>query len=282
VRQICCAAILIATLSVPVMGQVDDARLPGGVRPGSAPSVFATGLVSSGAQEYGLTVTEDWSEIYFTRLTGEESVIMVTRRSGNTWSPAEPAPFSGEHDDSHPWLAPDGDRLTFMSRRPRPGLYQALNTWFVERTSAGWTDPASLGSPVSDQTVHAPSVSANGTIYATGLTRLRRVDGAYLPVERLTPDIKGKQPTVAPDESFIVFSARREGGRGNDLYVVFRNPDGSWAGPVGLGDAVNTSVNESSPTLSADGRFLFFSRNEDIWWVDAAVIEAVRPDDLKE
>lgn len=251
--------------------------LPGGVRPGVAPSVFAPGLVSSGAQEYGVTVTRDWDEIYFTRLTGEESVIMVTRRAGDTWSPASPAPFSGQYDDSHPWLAPGGERISFMSRRPLPGASQALNTWFVERSADGWSAPSSHGSPVADQTVHAPTVSANGTIYATGLMRLRNVDGEYSSAERLSPDVKGKQPSVAPDESFIVFSARREGGRGNDLYVVFQNTDGSWTAPAGLGDAVNTSVNESSPTLSADGRFLFFSRNEDIWWVDASVIETARP-----
>jgi hypothetical protein len=54
---------------------------------------------------------------------------------------------------------------------------------------------------------------------------------------------------------------------GNDLYVVVRKSDGSWTTPVSLGPAVNTRHIESSPTLSSDGRFLFVSRQGEVWWV---------------
>lgn len=262
---------------VPPSGvaQIGDAMLPGGEPPGMTAIVFAPGLVSSSAREYGVAVTEDWSEIYFTRLSGEQSVIMKARRSGVTWSSPAPASFSGQHNDSHPWLAPDGQRLYFVSRRPSPGARQALNLWLVERAAEVWTEPRSLGSPVADQTVHAPSVSESGTIYATGLIRLRLVGGQHLPAESLTPDINGSHPAVASDEAFLVFSARRGDGFGSsDLYVVFRQPDGSWTDPVNLGPSVNTDSAESSPTLSSDGRFLFFSRQENIWWADAAVVVA--------
>ena len=256
--------------------------LPGGSPPGTPASVFAPGLVSDTEQEYGVAVTEDWSEIYFTRLSGEQSVIMKTRRTGATWSLPIPASFSGQHNDSHPWLVPAGDKLYFVSRRPCPGAQQALNVWVVERSAEGWTAPRSLGSPVTDQTVHAPSVSESGAIYATGLMRLRHSGGQYLAAEPLTPDVDGSHPAVAPDESFVVFSARRAGALGGtDLYVVFQQPDDSWTDPANLGPNVNTDRAESSPTLSSDGRFLFFSRQEDIWWVDAAVIDAVRPDRVR-
>jgi len=95
--------------------------------------------------------------------------------------------------------------------------------------------------------------------------------------EPLTPDIQGRNPAISPDEDFLVFSARRsEGYGGDDLYVVFRQPDGTWGDPRNLGPAVNTEHVEGSPTLSSDGRVLFFSRLADIWWVDAAVIDAGR------
>jgi hypothetical protein len=234
-------------------------------------------LVSSAAQEYGLSVNEDWTEVYFTRLSDERSVIMTIRRTGDTWSSATPASFSGQYIDAHPWMVPGGDRIYFVSRRPCPGAQQALNVWLVERSATGWTVPRSLGSPVTDQTVHAASVGMSGAIYASGLIQLRRVGDKYLAAEPLTPDIKGSHPAVSPDESFLIFSARRAGGfGGNDLYVIFRQPDGSWGDPRNLGSGVNTEHVESSPTLSLDGRYLFFSRQEDIWWVDTAVIVAVR------
>jgi len=254
-----------------------DARLPGGVPPGLEAAVFAPGLVSSAAHEFGFTVNQDWSEFYFTRLSGGQSVILTSRRTGETWSPATPAPFSGQYVDEHPWMVPGGDRLYFVSRRPCPGAQQALNVWLVERAAGGWTAPRSLGSPVTDQTVHAPSLGASGTMYASGLIQLRQAGGRYLPAERLTPDVSGSTPAVSPDEDFLVYGAQRSDGfGGHDLYVVFRQPDGSWGDPRNLGSTVNTEHVESSPTLSSDGRFLFFSRRQDIWWVDAAVIDAVR------
>jgi hypothetical protein len=269
---------MMVALPLATAAQIPDASLPGGEPAGTTASMFAPGLVSSAAQEYGIAVSKDWSEIYFTRLTGEHSVIMMIHRSGDAWSPATPAPFSGQYDDSHPWLAAGGDTLYFVSRRPSAGAHQELNVWFVERSGDGWAAPASLGSPVTDQTVHAPSVSAVGTIYATGLIQLRVVGERYLPAERLTPDIEGSHPAIASDESFLVFSARRRDGfGGKDLYVIFRDSDSSWTTPVNLGTAVNTHSGESSPTLSSDGRFLFFSRQGSIWWVDATVIAAGRP-----
>lgn len=271
----CTVVALLAPL--PSTAQVRDARLPGGARPGRAASVFAPGLVSGTAHEYGLTVDRDWSEIYFTRLSGGRNVILTSRRTGATWAPAVPASFSGTYIDGHPWLAPDGERLYFVSRRPCPGARQALNVWVVERSEGGWTAPRSLGRPFTDQTVHAPSVGESGTIYATGLMRFRYVGGRYLPAEPLSPATNGTAPAVSPDESFLVFSARRPGGfGGTDLYVVFRRPDGSWGDPRNLGPGVNTAHVEGSPTLSPDGRVLFFSRQQNIWWVDAAVIEAAR------
>ena len=260
-----------------VLGQVPDAWLPGGTPPRDTAVPFAPGLVSAEGEEYGVAVTEDWTEIYFTRLTGQRSTIMRSRRVGTEWMPAEGVSFSGTYNDSHPSLADGGKRLYFVSLRPCPGARQALNVWVVERSGVDWTSPRPLGPPATTQTVHAPSVSRDGTIYATGLIRLRPTRSGYLPVEELTPPVHGSHPAVAPDQSFLVFAARRQGGLGGtDLYVIFRRADGSWTDPTSLGSSVNTPHVESSPTLSSDGRFLFFSRRGDVWWVSASVIEAAR------
>jgi hypothetical protein len=69
---------------------------------------------------------------------------------------------------------------------------------------------------------------------------------------------------------------------GSDLYVAFRLPDGSWAQPRHLGAEVNSEFDETCPSLSADGRYLFFSRYDepdevsDIYWIDSTVIDAAR------
>ncbi len=259
--------------------QSTETIFPGGTGPGKTATLFAAGLVSTSAEEYGVAVNSDWSEIYFTRVNGEQSSIMMTVRTGDSWSMPKPASFSGNGNDSHPWLSADGDKLFFVSRRPCRGASQGLNVWVADRTADGWSSAASLGSPVTDQTVHAPSISNNGTIYATGLKRLRHVNGKYLPVEQLTPAVKGSHPAVSADESFVIFAARRKDRLGgSDLYVIFRMPDDSWTEPRNLGKAVNSTAAETSVTLSSDGKVLFFSRNDDAWWVDAAIIETLRPE----
>jgi hypothetical protein len=246
--------------------------------PGTTAVVFLPGIVSGPAQEYGLTVTEDWSEIYFTRDEGGRPTIMkMTCTSEGLHLPVA-APFSGRYIDGHPCLLPDGQRMVFVSRRPCPGAGQALNPWIVERTESGWSAPQSLGRPIIDQTVHAPSFSSMGTIFASGIIRFERAKEGYLPAERLSPDIEGYAPAIARDESFLVFSVRRSDGfGGTDLYVAFAASEGSWGEPRNLGVGINTEHVEGSPTLSLDGRYLFFSRHEDIWWVSTKAIEKLRP-----
>jgi Tol biopolymer transport system component len=45
---------------------------------------------------------------------------------------------------------------------------------------------------------------------------------------------------------------------------------------VALPAPVNTRESELCPTVSPDGRYLFFIRNGRVYWVDAAIIDAQR------
>ena len=102
------------------------------------------------------------------------------------------------------------------------------------------------------------------------------------------------EPAVPADERFMVFAG--SGGPGDrggfDLYVTFRSPSGAWSAPLNLGPGVNTAANEHFPSLSPDGRFLFFVSDRDpkggpvkadgtedpnIYWVSTEVIERLRP-----
>lgn len=143
--------------------------------------------------------------------------------------------------------------------------------------------------------------------------RARWLDGTYQEPERL-PDVVNAAPTqfnafIAPDESYlIVCSYGREDSLGGvDYYVVFRTPEDEWSGPFNLGDRINTAEGQEwSPYVSPDGKYLFFmssratienrysptrlrqsdlqrihrepmNGNSDIWWVDARIIEELRP-----
>jgi hypothetical protein len=297
-------------------------------RPGSVPEVFAPGIVSTGLAERDVAVTPDGMEMYFGVTLGRSgtTTIVGTRVVDGLWTRAEVVPWANDPGQMNlePHVSPDGSRLLFMSNRPRQGGEGAEveadeDIWAMDRVGEGWGEPYNLGPPVNTEGgEYFPSTTRDGTLYFTrrmpgerveAIYRARLVDGQYAEPERLPEEVNGS-PTqfnacVAPDESYvIVCGLGREDSVGSvDYYVSFRSEDGSWSGPINLGELVNTeSGEEYSPSITADGRILFFmaTRPElgeaeltmdrlqemsrrprgwtsDIYWVDASFIERLRP-----
>jgi hypothetical protein len=86
---------------------------------------------------------------------------------------------------------------------------------------------------------------------------------------------------VAPDESYVIVSTSREPGTGPaDLFLSSAGPGGTWTQLVRLGYGVSSpGSGENCQMLSPDGRYLFFTRDGDIYWIDAAVIEKTKAAD---
>jgi outer membrane protein OmpA-like peptidoglycan-associated protein len=67
---------------------------------------------------------------------------------------------------------------------------------------------------------------------------------------------------IAPDQSAFVFSAETYGTKGvEDIYVCTKTSSGGWSEPRNLGSIINTRFQELSPSLSDDGKTLYFSTN---------------------
>jgi hypothetical protein len=63
----------------------------------------------------------------------------------------------------------------------------------------------------------------------------------------------------------------------DDLFASYLLKDGTWSQAVRLFERADPREYESCPTVSPDGRFLFFGRDHDIYWVRAAIIEELSP-----
>jgi hypothetical protein len=129
------------------------------------------------------------------------------------------------------------------------------------------------------------SVSGSGDIYCHGEKGIgisKEENGRYQKPVILGEEINtghfDQHPFVSPNEDFFLFDSHRPGGFGDaDLYAAF--PRGRKKGyrVVNLGESINTPKAEFCPVLSPDGKFLFYTSGEDIYWVDAKVIEDLKP-----
>lgn len=89
-------------------------------------------------------------------------------------------------------------------------------------------------------------------------------DGAWQPAENAgrplnTYDNEGAQ-SISGNGRFMVFTAcgRKDGYGLCDLYFsVWEN--GGWTDPLNMGSAINSKHSEKQPSLSADGRFVYFT-----------------------
>lgn len=241
--------------------------------PGRTPELFAPGIVSTKADEYALEVSPSGMEILFSR---SGSLMLATRNNDGTWNKPSVAPFSGKYIDGESCFSPDGKRIYFCSRRPAPERALSRSVWISEKSNGMWGEAYCLDGLVHSRNIHAPTVAASGNIYDDGIVRFKYVNGEYLPADKI-PSLEGAFPFVAPDESYIIVARRDPGRRDSDLFVSFRDSSGAWTRGISLGNEINSSSHEGNSFVTADGKFLFFSRKLDVYWVDAKIIDDLRP-----
>jgi len=266
------------------------------------PKLFAPGFVSTDRRELNSVFTPDGNELYFAYSDGKGNyeIVVTRRKTDGRWSEPETASFSKEYSNVDLALSLDGKRVYFGSNRPRSGgetPEEGFGLWMAKRKGADWSEPVDLGDAInSGEHQIYPSVTRDGTIYfqarreggfgGSDIYRSRLVGGVYGTPENLGPAVNTEANEgdvfIAPDESYLVVSTYGRDdslGRG-DLYVSFRNDDGSWTPVKNMGKPINSEAIDFCPMLSPDGKYLFFSSaragTSDIYWVDSRVIEQMR------
>jgi len=263
---------------IHAQGEFPDLKGPylGQEPPGSTPKVFAPDIVSTEHFEAFGIFTPDLEEFYFIRGGGkyQESTLLVIQYKNNRWSESVVSPSVGE-----PFISPDGKTMYLGNR-------------YMERTNSGWSEVKSLGTPFEDIPIMRLTASAAGTYVfdereEIGTIRYSRlIDGKREEPKEFSKEINtGKwtaHPFVAPDESYLIWDSEREGGYGDsDLYISFRQENGSWGPAINMGEGINTEREDIYGSVTSDGKYLFFHTylgkgKANIYWVDAQVIENLR------
>jgi hypothetical protein len=256
------------------------------------PEIFAPGIVSSSdALEYGMAFTPDKKEFYFNR---SGVGVMVCTWTDTGWTAPVKAQFLEKYKGGAVHIMYDGKRL-LMNRFP--GVHELKEgelggIWSLQNNDVDWGNPKLL---IKDG-MRATS-TLDGIIYTTDISGRQEgkdegiiakyiyTDSGYRraanPDGGVNTDNSEAHPFIAMDESYIIFDATRPGGKGKgDLYICFRLADGTWSQACNSA-VLNTEDSDWCATISPDGKYLFFTRNGtgkgDIYWVDAKIIEELRP-----
>ena len=247
--------------------------------PDTTPKIFAPGVISStGAIVIALTFSPDGRELCYSLYGGPMARLMLSRLEKDGWTEPREASFSKGFHAQEPHIGPDGQRLYFGWEKPQPVTNSSnCAIWVVEKTAGGdWGEARYHGPGMS------VSVARNGNLYMTDIGRLAgggiivfpSTGGRYGSPRQL---IEGDHSCIAPDEGYILFDSERRGGQGGaDLWVSFRRPDGSWSGGLNLGNGVNTPADNWIPSISPDGKYIFYTTGEDVYWVSAKILDPLK------
>lgn len=250
--------------------------------PGLVAEPFAPGIISTDNWEVEGTFAPGLKEFYFTTSPDEPFRPMVIgfRQEGQVWKKYTEFKRRGELT-----FSPDGSRMHMAKG-------------YKDREGDGWSERKSLDAAFQEIQIMRLTASSKGT-YVLDEAGMPDGDGVIrysglIGGAREAPKSFGEEintgkwnahPFIAPDESYLIWDGEREGGYGDsDLYISFRQDDDTWGPAINMGDKINTPYWDAYASVTSDGKYILFNRamdednnNIDIYWIDARIIETLRP-----
>ena len=272
--------------------------------PGRIPDLFAPEYIRSEHRIHSSPAfSPKMNEVYWSvfprnsDIKHKDETILFSQKVENGWSSPKVATFSGEYTDGGPFFSADGRKLYFYSRRPlnnKTNVQTKGEIWYVEKIEEKWTEPRHIELDFAGEKLFF-SISNNNTIYFTSGHGYRGVgtgsvdiyyasfiNDSYTKPEKLPDEINSKQfvesdPLISPDEMYIIFfSLERPGNIGQyDLFISYSLKENRWAKPVNLGEDINKGYSRF-PRFSPDGKYLFFVRQDGVYWVDSSIIQGIK------
>lgn len=196
-----------------------------------------------------------------------------------------PIDVNTDYDEFAPVPLKGSMQLVYTSSASTPFSGSGTqNIWNADRISSGWGnirpagDSLGFGSQTGSATLTPDGnfmifasyeweddIESNRSIGRTDLYSAERVNGVWANVRNLGPSVNSEhwdsQPWLSSDGRVLYFASDRPGGHGGaDIYMSRRTAAG-WSTPVNIGLPVNSRLDDMTPSLSPDNRFLFFSSN---------------------
>ena len=271
--------------------------------PRTTPDIFAPGIVATDMNEHSpAAFSPDGKELFWSATNGDRFFIYQMKDVDGVWTKPIVAEFTKGLDATNPVFSVDGEKLFFTSQIVENNKWH-ITLHYVEKTKDGWSQPKKVDSITNFGGIsYQVSFSKDGTIYFSAeregdagsynIYKAKFVNGEFSKPEKLDRFINSELPEtsvyIAPDESYIIFRRyiRVENDVLMDFYISFKK-DGSWTEPICFTDKLEAKGGGFWIGLSPDQKYIFFvkkemrnqyiNRSSEMFWVDAVIIEELRP-----
>lgn len=261
--------------------------------------IFAPEIISvTNRGEYAFAISPNHDEYFYNAGRSEDTTIafglLHMKRVGDKWLKPQKANLNQESLwEQEAFFTPDGNDIYYgVSYRDSNTRYTKI--WLSHKTKDGWSKGELLNSPINDSAkrLFYATFSKNGNLYYTNVDSFKihmseNNNSNYNNYKEIGLPRAG-HAYIAPDENFIIFDSRQSDCYGkSDIYVAFKTIDGNWSKALNLGPQVNTEYAETCPSLSPDGKYIFFSRYNDknnrsnIYWISSEIIKKLIEKNIK-
>ena len=252
--------------------------------------IFAPEIISvTNRGEYAFAISPNHDEYFYNAGESEDTTqpfgLLHMKRVGDKWLEPQKANLNQVGFwEQEAFFSPDGNEIYYAVS---DSGYTRI--WLSHKTKNGWSKGKLLNSPINDSSkrVFYATFSSNENLYYTNVDKLKinmseNDSGTYKSFNEIGLPRAG-HAFIAPNEDFIIFDSHQTENYGKtDIYVAFKTIYGNWSNPINLGPQVNTEYLETCPSLSPDGKYIFFGRYNDeneksnIYWISSEVIDKLR------
>lgn len=229
--------------------------------------------------EYYPSVTIDDKTLVFTRrVRGYNEDFFVSGRTADTWTKAKgiDGDINSNFNEGAQNISQDGEWLVFTGCNFPEGL-GSCDLFLSTKTKTGWSAPENAGPPLNTEFWESsPCLSPDKRELYFSSNRPGGFGGKDIYVSRRLPNGRWSEPenlgekiNTVGDESCPFVHADNQtlyftsngllGYGGDDLFLARKQADGSWDKVENLGYPLNTTGNEGSLVIAADGKTAYYA-----------------------
>jgi hypothetical protein len=251
--------------------------------------IFAPEIISVvNRGEYAFSISPNHDEYFYNAGESEDTTqpygLLQIKRIGDKWLKPQKANLNQKGLwEQEAFFSPDGNDIYYAVS---DSGYTKI--WLSHKTKDGWSIGERLNSPINESAkrLFYATFSNNGNLYYTNVDEVKihmseNINGRYDSINDIGLPRAG-HAYISPDEQFIIFDSHQSENYGKtDIYIAFKMNNGTWSDPINMGPQVNTEYLETCPSLSPDGKYIFFGRyndlNEksDIYWISSDIIHKI-------